>query len=275
MNSHQQLRSSTSPTSSGMMMAAPCPSSANSTIVFTRGSLHRSSTPRRPSPLNAISWSPSPTPTLLPSSSLLSTPPPLRGRTFCSFAGRDPSPVRDALTPISRTTSAPSSTIPQPSPPVAVSSSSPAHSSQTSPEPEERTPTPTSTWWSHKPHTPRPWTEPSKRKRTVPPEQMEAYVHTRSVRHISKVWFLTFTHTSHTLKRAIDAVAGVLGAAAAIGHEVLFTGVDLLQYIPIPGLEIAAQTLLRIWDAVGMVEVSSNQALIWSHDTGVDVQFGR
>jgi hypothetical protein len=63
--------------------------------------------------------------------------------------------------------------------------------------------------------------------------------------------------------------------AAAIGHEVLFVGVDLLHYIPIPGLEIAAQTLLRIWDAVEMVEVSSNRALIWSHDTGVDLHLGR
>jgi hypothetical protein len=34
--------------------------------------------------------------------------------------------------------------------------------------------------------------------------------------------------------------------AVAIGHQVLFASVDLLHYIPIPGLEIAAQTLLRI-----------------------------
>jgi abelson tyrosine-protein kinase 1/abelson tyrosine-protein kinase 2 len=29
-----------------------------------------------------------------------------------------------------------------------------------------------------------------------------------------------------------------------------------LHYVPIPGLEIAAQTLLRIWDAVEMVEMN-------------------
>lgn len=110
------------------------------------------------------------------------------------------------------------------------------YSPRTSPELEESTTTPASTWWSHKLHPPRPWTEPSKRKRTVPPEQAEAYVHTRS--------------------RAIDAIAGVLGTAAAIGHEVLFAGADLLHYVPIPGLEIAAQTLLRIWDAVEMVEMN-------------------
>ena len=44
--------------------------------------------------------------------------------------------------------------------------------------------------------------------------------------------------------------------AASIGHEVLFTGVDLLQFVPVPGLDIAGKILLGIWDAVEMVEVS-------------------
>jgi hypothetical protein len=30
---------------------------------------------------------------------------------------------------------------------------------------------------------------------------------------------------------------------------------DLLQFVRVPGLEIAAQTLLNIWDALEMVEV--------------------
>jgi hypothetical protein len=44
--------------------------------------------------------------------------------------------------------------------------------------------------------------------------------------------------------------------AASIGHEVLFTGVDLLQFAPVPGLDVAGNILLSIWDAVEMVEVS-------------------
>jgi abelson tyrosine-protein kinase 1 len=44
--------------------------------------------------------------------------------------------------------------------------------------------------------------------------------------------------------------------AASIGHEVLFTGVDLLQFAPVPGLDTAGKILLGIWDAVEMVEVS-------------------
>ena len=43
--------------------------------------------------------------------------------------------------------------------------------------------------------------------------------------------------------------------AASIGHEVLFTGVDLLQFVPVPGLDIAGKILLGIWDAVELVEV--------------------
>ena len=44
--------------------------------------------------------------------------------------------------------------------------------------------------------------------------------------------------------------------AASIGHEVLFTGVDLLQYVPVPALNVAGNILLSIWDAVELVEVS-------------------
>jgi abelson tyrosine-protein kinase 1 len=44
--------------------------------------------------------------------------------------------------------------------------------------------------------------------------------------------------------------------AASIGHEVLFTGVDLLQFAPVPGLDTAGKILLGIWDAVELVEVS-------------------
>lgn len=200
-------------------MAAPRPSSPNNTSTPTRGSLDYSSYPRTPSPLNPSSQSPPPTSL---SNSLLPTRPPLAGSTrLYSFSGRDPSPVRNALIPISRATSAPASPASQSSFPAAVSSSppapsiafgssssttsslfrsrSPSHllSPQTSSESEESTATLASTWWSLKPHPPRPWAEHSKRKRTVPPEQAEAYVHTRSVRHLSNFFFVPNSHLHH------------------------------------------------------------------------------
>ena len=58
----------------------------------------------------------------------------------------------------------------------------------------------------------------------------------------------------------IEAIGGVLGTAALIGHEALFTGIDLLRFAPVPGLELAAGILLNIWDAVQMVEVSTRWA---------------
>lgn len=52
------------------------------------------------------------------------------------------------------------------------------------------------------------------------------------------------------------AISGALDTAANIGHEALSTGVALLQLAPVPGLELAGNILLNIWDAVGMVKVS-------------------
>jgi hypothetical protein len=54
----------------------------------------------------------------------------------------------------------------------------------------------------------------------------------------------------------IEAIGGALGTAASIGHEALFTGVDLLQFVPVPGLTLLESILLNIWDAIEMVEVS-------------------
>jgi hypothetical protein len=47
-----------------------------------------------------------------------------------------------------------------------------------------------------------------------------------------------------------------LGTAAEIAHEALFLGVDLLDLAPVPGLKLAAQFLLNIWDASQLVDVS-------------------
>ncbi|THH14319.1 hypothetical protein EW146_g5999 [Bondarzewia mesenterica] len=93
-----------------------------------------------------------------------------------------------------------------------------------------------SAWWNRKVDTPRPWTESTKRKRTVPTEQTEGYIHTR--------------------QRVIEATASVLGMAAQVAHEALFAGVDLLRFAPVPGLEVAGSVLLNIWDALEMVEMN-------------------
>ncbi|KAN0138399.1 Protein kinase-like domain containing protein [Lactarius tabidus] len=79
------------------------------------------------------------------------------------------------------------------------------------------------------------------RKRTNPIEQAEGYTRTRAC--------------------AIEAIGSALGAAASIGHEVLFTGVDLLQFAPVPGLDLAGKILLSIWDAVDMVEANRAASL--------------
>ncbi|KAH9014502.1 hypothetical protein EDB85DRAFT_1876352 [Lactarius pseudohatsudake] len=221
------------------------------------------SSPRTPSPLGPHHHSQSLTPPTR--ASLLPTPPPTaaRGRLRSSGA-HDLSPVRSpgqaaTLVPITRVASAPAA--PQSTVgasaylPTSLATSEPtlfsfasltpsrSRSSATSPErgagheaDGDGSITPTSTWWSHHVHPPRPWAEHSKRKHTVPVEQAEEYVHTRS--------------------RAIEAIGGVLGTAARIGHEALFVGVDLLQFAPVPGLELAGGILLNIWDAVQMVEMN-------------------
>ena len=58
-------------------------------------------------------------------------------------------------------------------------------------------------------------------------------------------------------QRVVEAVSSVLGVAARAAHEALFVGVDLLQFVPIPALDVAGKAILNIWDAVDKVQVSS------------------
>ncbi|KAN0141932.1 Protein kinase-like domain containing protein [Lactarius tabidus] len=85
------------------------------------------------------------------------------------------------------------------------------------------------------------WRGSSERRRTNPIEQTERYAHTRS--------------------RVIWAIGSALGTAASIGHEALFSGVDLLQFAPVPGLNTAGTILLSIWDAIEMVETNRQASL--------------
>ncbi|KAH9476525.1 putative serine/threonine-protein kinase [Psilocybe cubensis] len=90
-------------------------------------------------------------------------------------------------------------------------------------------------WWGDK-HVSRPWHDPPKRKNTIPPEQAVAFEDTR--------------------KRVAQAAASVLDTAADITHEALYLGVEFLDFVPIPGLQAAANTLLNIWDAAQDVDMN-------------------
>jgi hypothetical protein len=47
----------------------------------------------------------------------------------------------------------------------------------------------------------------------------------------------------------------VIGSAGAVTHKALFISIRLLDFAPAPGLAGAAQTLLKIWDTVQLVDV--------------------
>ncbi|KAF9780733.1 hypothetical protein BJ322DRAFT_278471 [Thelephora terrestris] len=91
-------------------------------------------------------------------------------------------------------------------------------------------------WWGSREHLARPWHEPLKRKKTIPPEQTERWEVTR--------------------ERVQSAAVSVLGTAGDVAHELLRNGVDLLGFVPIPGLDAAARTLLQIWDTLQQVDMN-------------------
>ena len=79
------------------------------------------------------------------------------------------------------------------------------------------------------------------------------YRKTKKVRSLS----LFRAQRSHTrvAQRVIEAIASVLGPAENLAHEALSVGVDLLQFAPVPALDVVGQILLNIWDSVEMIEV--------------------
>ncbi|KAG6877678.1 hypothetical protein C0992_009504 [Termitomyces sp. T32_za158] len=87
----------------------------------------------------------------------------------------------------------------------------------------------------------RPWRDPPKRKNTVPEEQTEGWVHARG--------------------RVGQAVKSVLGTATDVAHEILFTGMPVLNSVPVPGLGAAAYILLEIWDALQLVDTNRLQCI--------------
>ncbi|KAG6806029.1 hypothetical protein H0H93_003648, partial [Arthromyces matolae] len=56
--------------------------------------------------------------------------------------------------------------------------------------------------------------------------------------------------------RVAKAAKSVLGTTAVeVVHELLFTTVNLLENVPLPGLAPAAKVLLQIWETLQAVEV--------------------
>ncbi|KAJ4490744.1 hypothetical protein J3R30DRAFT_3277483 [Lentinula aciculospora] len=64
-----------------------------------------------------------------------------------------------------------------------------------------------------------------------------------------------------TRKRVAQAASSILGTSALIAHEVLLTSVDLFELAPVPGLQAAARTLLKIWDCLQQVDSNRLQCL--------------
>ncbi|VDC03563.1 unnamed protein product [Peniophora sp. CBMAI 1063] len=57
-----------------------------------------------------------------------------------------------------------------------------------------------------------------------------------------------------TRSRVIRAISSIVGPTGDIAYEVLAAGADAFQFIPVPALDLAAEALLGIWDAVKMIE---------------------
>ncbi len=61
-----------------------------------------------------------------------------------------------------------------------------------------------------------------------------------------------------------EAAVNVLGTAGEVVHELLEVSVDVLKFAPIVGLEEAARTLLNIWDALQLVDVSATYSSVFA-----------
>ncbi|KAJ6515780.1 hypothetical protein C8R45DRAFT_811380 [Mycena sanguinolenta] len=90
---------------------------------------------------------------------------------------------------------------------------------------------PPSTWWGRNIKRERPWRDP-----TSPLEQTEGWERTR--------------------ERVSEALSKLLPPALLITHDLLEISKDVLQFVPIPGLDVAATLLLDIWDNVQGVDMN-------------------
>ncbi|KAG5640616.1 hypothetical protein DXG03_007905, partial [Asterophora parasitica] len=56
--------------------------------------------------------------------------------------------------------------------------------------------------------------------------------------------------------RVTKAAGAVLGTTGDVVHDVLITSMELLEFVPVPGLASAARVLLNIWDALQQVDTN-------------------
>ncbi|KAJ7194851.1 hypothetical protein GGX14DRAFT_377636 [Mycena pura] len=233
-------------------------------------STRSSSSPKGSSPLN---------PTRTPANSLPPSSPPLlpsppsaraRGHSFSSMLGPQPS-SRYPSSPSVRSLGSPSPSGATPSttirfelsppsghahaqlPPESPTSSprSRSRSRSRSPAPDrviassilESPPTPPNapptTWWGQLPirrDRPTFLGAPLRRKPAVPKEQTEGWERTRE--HVS------------------EALSKLLPPTLLIAHDLLELVAEVSEFIPIPGLEVAANLLLNIWDNVQGVDMN-------------------
>ncbi|KAL6299815.1 hypothetical protein BKA93DRAFT_569950 [Sparassis latifolia] len=57
-------------------------------------------------------------------------------------------------------------------------------------------------------------------------------------------------------QRVADAAVSIMGVAGDVVHEALLLSSDVVQFSPIPGLQVAARGLLDIWDALQLVDMN-------------------
>ncbi|KAI0317882.1 hypothetical protein OF83DRAFT_1171602 [Amylostereum chailletii] len=281
--------SSQSPHTTPKGKAAKLPPSGSSP-PSTTGVLNRSAPARESSPLR-MDTAASPTHLTPTRTSSLTPPPRSRVQSFTSAGhevadspGIQGSPIiRVSSNPLPSTSTSPPSLFPRSFAHVSsVRDRSASGSRDPSPagrevarvgtDDEDGAASPGSTWWRQKAQPPRPWHEGPKRKKTIPVEQTDGYNHTRQTASVKKrafdgaldaamsslscVFDLVAYEADFCRQRVQKAALSALGTAALIGHEMLFAGVDLLGFVPVPGLEVAARTLLSIWDALEMVEMN-------------------
>ncbi|TFK36539.1 hypothetical protein BDQ12DRAFT_755204 [Crucibulum laeve] len=90
-------------------------------------------------------------------------------------------------------------------------------------------------WWNRIERIPRSWGLVDDDS-DVPDEQKEGWKNTR--------------------KAVAQAAVSVLGTAGLMAKEGLTTGLELLEFVPLPGLQPVASTLLKIWEAVQLVDMN-------------------
>ncbi|RDB20038.1 hypothetical protein Hypma_012989 [Hypsizygus marmoreus] len=60
----------------------------------------------------------------------------------------------------------------------------------------------------------------------------------------------------YTKNRVAQAAISILGTTGDIVHEALVVGTELFDFVPVPGLAIAAKLLLNIWDTLQRVDMN-------------------